>query len=240
MSDAFSFHPELRERIKPSKDSFFRDLSVETFVAMLKKHDLDTSWLRTEAEIDAVFQSSLDEYPGGDLWIFGYGSLMWDPGFLYDEVRYAHLPNYQRSFCLVDTGGARGNVDTPGLMAALDHGGFCDGIAFRVPEALVAAEMRQVFWREAIAPAYHPAFVPVEIGSDTDQALIFVADPTAPMIDRSLNFDQQAQLMGTGKGFLGTSLEYIENLSENLSALGIVDEHVQELLEASSAVANNQ
>ena len=65
-----------------------------------------------------------------DLWIFAYGSLIWDPAFYFEEVRVAKAPGYQRSFCLRSEIG-RGSPEKPGLMVALDHGSECQGLAFR-------------------------------------------------------------------------------------------------------------
>ncbi len=64
-------------------------------------------------------------------WVFGYGSLMWDPSVEFNEVRYAHCSGFQRSFCLWDEGG-RGSAKQPGLMLAIDEGGKCEGLAFRI------------------------------------------------------------------------------------------------------------
>ena len=85
-----------------------------------------------EANRQAVLAGRMDR----DLWVFAYGSLIWDPAVHVEEYRYGTLPGWRRRFCMLLEGG-RASHDRPGLMAALDQGGHCDGVVFRIAAPLV-------------------------------------------------------------------------------------------------------
>lgn len=169
-----------------------------------------------------------------DLWVFAYGSLMWDPGFHFAEVRRAALPGHARRFILRDIYGGRGTPEAPGLMAALDavEGQTCDGLVFRIAQPHVEAESQQIWKREMIAPAYTPVMVPVSFGDQQVQALTFVADHEAELIAPAITRAEQVSCLLTGGGFLGTSLEYLENIATHFDVLGIRDDEVVGLLAA--------
>src|SRR4051812_41640052 len=92
---------------------------------------------------------SCPSLPGGDLWVFGYGSLMWDPGFEYLRSAPAMLRGYHRSFCVCSTR-YRGTPEQPGLVLGLDRGGACRGIGFLIADACVDAVLRNLWEREML------------------------------------------------------------------------------------------
>ncbi len=183
----------------------------------------------------AMRAQTLAGYRDNDLWVFGYGSLMWDPGFRFAEVRRAHVPDHARRFILKDTYGARGTFDAPGLMAALDKGPGCDGLLFRIAREQIEEETEVLWRREQIGPAYTAAFVEAIVADQPITALTFVADHDADMIDANLTRQEQIHFLATGTGFLGSSLDYLRNIAKKFAALGVHDEDVATLLRETEA-----
>ena len=124
--DPFEHHPRLRGLITPLKDSFFRDFDPESMAADLRAQGIKFPLLSHDQR-EASRRAALANH-GGDLWVFGYGSLMWDPGFDFIEIRRAYAPAHARRFILRDVWGARGTAEQPGIMAALDDGSGCHGL----------------------------------------------------------------------------------------------------------------
>jgi len=231
--DPFAHHPELRDKIEdPAEATFYRNFSVETLFADKPELHWVLDVLHSDETREAIRRSALADHPGGDLWVFGYGSLMWNPAFHFAEVRRATLPGHARRFILKDVYGGRGTRETPGLMAALDAGALCEGLAFRIAETDIEAETEILWRRECILPSYLPAFVTLELGGAPVRALTFVADHAAETIRPDLTFDDQVHLIATGTGFLGSSRDYLASIVEHFVALDIHDEDCVALLEA--------
>jgi len=235
LSDPFVHHPELRALIKPFAESGFRTQSMEHLLGWLKENGITTDWFYADAERDAIRETVLEGRRGKDIWVFAYGSLMWDPALSFAEVRRAYLPGYGREFNLKDTLGGRGTEEAPGMMASLDHGAGCHGLAFRIPAADVEVETEILWRRECIGPGYHPIIVPAEISSGTVEVLTFLADHDADLICSDITRDEQVRYLATGAGLFGSSLEYIANIVEHFEVMGIEDAHVRELYDAALA-----
>lgn len=226
---AYRHHPELRTLIRDPEHSFFRDLDLNEMDQRMIDRGVPMPWRRPDTDREATRHAFLAGHEG-PLWVFAYGSLMWDPAFLFDEVRHAKAQGFSRSMCLVDRRGARGSAEAPGLMAGLATGGTCDGLVFRIPADLVEAETERLWRREMIAHAYYPAFAEAQTPAGPVQALCFVADPEADMIDTSLCHELQVQYIATGEGFLGTSYEYLENMLIQFDAMKVEDPALRTLL----------
>lgn len=224
--DPYSHHPELAELITPAEDSFFRDFSTEKLEALLMEKGLPTGWWHTDEHRNAIRKEALMNRRDDDLWVFAYGSLMWDPAIKFAEVRRAHVDGYRRRFIVKDIYGARGTKASPGLMAALDQGGACDGLAFRIEIQAIEEETDILWRREGLTAAYLPRFVAAQIGDATVEALTFVADHSADIIEPNLSKDQQLNYFANGTGFLGSSAEYLEGIASHFERLGIEDGEV--------------
>lgn len=228
--DPFSHHPELRGRIADPMQSFFRGFSTAKLEPLLRDKGLPVGWWFADDVREASRHAALDGHRDADLWVFAYGSLMWDPAFRFAEVRRAHAPAHARRFILKDVYGARGTAEAPGLMAALDHGTGCDGLAFRI-ECRHIEEETEILWRrEGIAPAYTPTFIDVAHAGGKVSALAFLADHDALLIDAGMTRAEQVRCLATGSGFMGTSLQYLSNVVGQFSALGIEDADATGLL----------
>lgn len=232
MTDPFSYHPELLHLVKPYAESFFRTITTEKIKAQIlssgQELTIDFHDDRTRERIRAEALAG----HRGDLYVFAYGSLMWDPALDFCEVRRAFAPKHQRRFMLVDNRGGRGTRDAPGVMAALDSGTGCDGLAFKINAEKVDTETEILFRREAIAPGYLARFVPVVIDGETVPALTFLADHAQDYMQPNITRAEQIRFAATGQGILGTSLEYLQNTVEQLGRLGISDDDASDLLRA--------
>lgn len=235
VTDPFAHHPELRDKIVDASEAeFYRNFSVETMFGDRP----ELKWVADLMYPDAVREAKRGRALAGhegDLWVFAYGSLMWNPALYFAEVHRAHVPGYARQFTLMDIYGARGTREVPGLQAALDTGDGCDGLAFRIEAGRVEDETEVLFRREMIGPGYLAVFVGALIEGQEVRALTFVADHATDIIDADLGFDDQVRMIATGEGFLGTSHEYLANVVRNLRALGIRDPACEALLSAVEA-----
>ncbi|MBV8474371.1 MAG: gamma-glutamylcyclotransferase [Hyphomicrobiales bacterium] len=162
-----------------------------------------------------------------DLWVFGYGSLMWKPGFVFADRHKALLRGWRRRLC-VYTHVYRGTKERPGLVLGLDWGGACRGVAFRVDAALHEATVRYLRERELVTAVYIERVLPVELGDGRRiQALAYVADRAhgqyAPPMERSALL----QLVRQGVGKSGENGEYVLNTRDHLRGLGIVDSELE-------------
>jgi len=178
---------------------------------------------RTEAEMAALMDDILAEHdPAKDFWVFGYGSLIWNPAFHYVEKRPALLHGWHRRFCLKMYMG-RGTPETPGLMLALDHGGTCNGVAFRIAPEKVREELHILWQREMFGGAYHARWVELEADGETLRAVTFVINTGHPRYLDELSLEETAAFIATGCGTLGSCREYLENTVSHLEALGLTD-----------------
>ena len=157
-----------------------------------------------------------------DYWVFGYGSLMWDPGFAHDAVHPARLVGYHRQFCLYSYR-YRGTTERPGLVLGLDRGGSCRGVVYRVPPAAVAATKAYLWARELDDYAYLPKLLTVRHPGGAVRAQVFVVDRTQPQYASGLDTDAIARIIARGVGARGSNRDYLDNTLAHLRTLGIVD-----------------
>ena len=163
--------------------------------------------------------------------MFGYGSLLWHPGFAPAERRLARLPGYRRCFCMRSIH-HRGTRERPGLVLALDErsGARCDGMAMRAAPKDTDAVLRDLRERELISDAYIEMRVRVEFsGGGAATALAFVVDPGHEQYCGTLTFEEQARIIASARGGRGKNSEYLYKTSESLSHLGISDPELDEL-----------
>ena len=240
-ADAFIHLPDLRSRVTQPEKSLLR-LTPEMF-AMWEQRARAAGWpagwrLPDEA-IEASRLAVLGDHPeGDDLWIYSYGSLMWDPGFHFAEVRLADAENYQRRFTLKINLG-RGSPNYPALMLSLEPGeGRCRGLAFRIAADSVHAESAILWRREMLRGGYAPAMVPMTTPQGPISALAFVSNPSHPSYIGELPLVETAAMIASGKGVLGTNQEYLVQLATQLDALGIQDPYVEQLHAQISAGAS--
>jgi cation transport protein ChaC len=165
-------------------------------------------------------------------WVFGYGSLMWAPGFVYCEARPARLYGWHRALCILSIRN-RGTLECPGLALGLDRGGACRGIAFRIEPAEEEAARAYLWEREMSHGVYRPTILRVRLDDGGRvPALAFVARRDHPQYIRGLSTERAAALVAQGSGEYGTSLDYLRNVVEHLDATGIRDGPLHAVLKA--------
>lgn len=167
-----------------------------------------------------------------ELWVFGYGSLMWRPGFAYAGARHARLTGYRRCFCIYSVH-HRGTLERPGLVLGLDRGGACEGMAFRVPAADAAATTRYLRAREQVKGVYREVHLPVELikGARREvQAVAYVAERAHPNYAGQLPLAVQARLIHGAKGLSGANLDYLISTLRHLQELDIRERELERLL----------
>jgi cation transport protein ChaC len=168
------------------------------------------------------------ELPPGDLWVFGYGSLMWNPGFEYVHAAPALLRGYHRAFCVYSLN-YRGTPEHPGLVLGLNRGGACRGIAFRVAEEKVSGVLAELWAREMPRLVYRPKLVPIESQDARVHALTFIADPSHENYAGRLELDHVAETIASCCGARGPNIEYLANTIRHLDALGINEPRLRQL-----------
>jgi cation transport protein ChaC len=166
---------------------------------------------------------------GRDLWVFAYGSLIWDPGFPFEEARPALLRGYHRAFCLYSTR-YRGTPERPGLVLGLDRGGACRGIAYRVAAARVETVMAYLWDREMLNRSYHCREVVIEVAGEARAARTFVIDRAHRSYAGKLAIARVAEIICHAHGQRGACLAYLENTVRHLDQLGIPDRRLHQIL----------
>lgn len=158
-----------------------------------------------------------------NFWVFGYGSLMWRPGFAHLETRKARVFGYRRALC-VHSHVHRGTPDRPGLVLGLDRGGSCLGLAFCVPGELSDEVIAYLRERELVTNVYLERRLPVRLeGGAVVEALSYVVDRAHPQYAGRLDSEHAAQRVSGAIGQSGANEDYVINTVEHLKALGIRD-----------------
>jgi cation transport protein ChaC len=168
-----------------------------------------------------------------DLWIFGYGSLMWRAGFEFIERRQARLIGGHRSLC-VYSHVHRGTPEKPGLVLGLDRGGSCRGVAFRVSADKARATLGYLQERELVTKVYKEAERPVELlegSTERVRALCFLVDRSHPQYAGKLSLEAQLHHVRQGHGRSGANPEYVLETVSHMRELGIRDPSLEWLAE---------
>jgi cation transport protein ChaC len=180
-----------------------------------------------DAEYAAIVATLLAEQQPEELWVFAYGSLIWNPEFDFLEHRTATASGWHRAFCLRLTRW-RGTRDVPALMLALDRGGSCSGIAYRLPPGDHAGQLDRLVRREIDAnpPTNVPRWINVKTDRGYLRALAFVADPIGRAYAGRLPLDEVADVLARAAGHWGTAAQYLFRTVSKLEEHGIRDRNL--------------
>ena len=187
-------------------------------------------FLSSEAR-EASLKEALTRYqPGEDVWVFAYGSLMWNPAIEFTEATPCSIEGWRRSFCFwVPLG--RGTPELPGLMLALEGGGACEGIAYRLAPHQVHSELGILWNREMLSGVYQPRWVPAVLRDGrTVMAITFVVDPQHCQYCGDLPIERAAHHIAFAEGRRGPCRDYLANTVEHARSLGIHDPYIEELV----------
>lgn len=169
-----------------------------------------------------------------DFWVFGYGSLMWRPGFAYLRASKARLVGFQRAFCIYSTH-HRGNELRPGLVLGLDRGGTCQGVAYLVAASRRHETIGYLREREQISGVYRETEVPIQLAHDNGPevpAIAYVVERAHPSYAHRLPFAKQVEIIRGANGLSGPNIEYLVNTAEHLRELDIRDRNLERLASA--------
>ncbi|MEX0344585.1 MAG: gamma-glutamylcyclotransferase [Rhizobiaceae bacterium] len=159
----------------------------------------------------------------GDFWVFGYGSLIWKPGFAHTETQRAHLYGYRRALC-IRSWVHRGTQQRPGLVLGLDRGGSCTGLAFRVPGELRDEVINYLRARELVTNVYLERELSVKLESgERAVAIGYVVDRNHEQYAGALHVEEAVAGVRGSVGLSGRNEEYVTSTVEHLQALGIRD-----------------
>lgn len=159
------------------------------------------------------------------LWVFGYGSLMWRPGFSFEKQVPAKLHGHHRALCVYSIL-HRGTSEKPGLVLGLDHGGDCHGVAFRIPAGAENDTVAYLREREQVTDVYVEAYRSIELTDGSGRvvtALTFLADPTHRQFAGALDLETQLRIVRECRGQAGRNIDYVLNTVEHLEAAGVHD-----------------
>ncbi len=161
--------------------------------------------------------------PNGNMWVFAYGSLMWDPGFEYESSHKATLYGYHRRLCLWSIR-YRGTPKKPGLVLGLDHGGCCTGVVYKIHTRHTLSTSEYLRERELITGAYKPVLRSCYLeNGDVVQALTFVIQRDHPQYSGRLKLKEIAHTVRNARGRNGQNSVYVHNTVQHLRELNIHD-----------------
>lgn len=183
--------------------------------------------------IAGSLQATMARRPPGPVWVFAYGSLLWNPLLEIEDRAAAVLPGWHRSFCLRLEGG-RACHERPGRMLALEPGGQTEGVALRLPEDRLDHELALLWTREMVTGAYQPRWLPAQhlAGGDALQVLAFVADPGGAGYEPDASVATVAPCIARACGPIGSNIDYVHQLAAALRHDGLRDAYIEQLAAA--------
>lgn len=189
---------------------------------------LEAERLSTQAlarSLDAALAGRGEREP---LWIFGYGSLMWNPGLAFVAKRVGTVYGFHRNFCLWSRIN-RGTPERPGLVLTLERGGSCRGLAYRLTGSTSREELLGLWRREMSLGSYHPRWLDCHAGADRFPVLTFIVNRSCSGYAGKLPLEVMVQAMATARGKFGSSAEYLFQTQAALESHGILDPRVKRL-----------
>ncbi|MGC6412825.1 MAG: gamma-glutamylcyclotransferase [Candidatus Puniceispirillaceae bacterium] len=171
----------------------------------------------------------LSDTPSEDLWVFGYGSLIWNPAIHFEERRDAFVYGYHRRFCLWTRIG-RGSPECPGLVLGLDTGGSVHGQVFRISADIAADEADLLWKREMLNESYRPVWVRARTEAGEVRALAFVIRRDKPSYAPRMPLEKMAEAISQAVGFVGPCADYLFNTQKALTQAGIHDKELEQLV----------
>ncbi|HEX5093250.1 MAG TPA: gamma-glutamylcyclotransferase [Burkholderiales bacterium] len=183
----------------------------------------------SDAEREAQIEAMLAAAPRpGRVWIFGFGSLMWNPAFRFVERRTARIHGFHREFCLWARAG-RGSPERPGLMLSLEPGGSCIGVAYRIAPRAARSELNVLWRREMFTGAYRPVWTTAHTATGLVSAIVFTANRGHERYVTGLKEAAIARYLANGAGKMGRCSDYLFDTVAHLRQLGIHDRRLESL-----------
>jgi cation transport protein ChaC len=191
--------------------------------------DIPNGLLCSRETIEQSLAETLGSRPPGELWVFAYGSLMWNPLLNFEDRQVAQLCGWHRSFCLEMVAG-RGSLESPGRMLAIEPGGLTAGVALKLEEDQFAEELRVLWTREMLTGAYKPLWTTVLLADGRNvPAITFAADERRVQYKPDSRVTTIAPLIAKAEGAFGTNRDYVSSLAQSLKDARISDKYVSAL-----------
>jgi glutathione-specific gamma-glutamylcyclotransferase len=183
----------------------------------------------TDAERAAQVREVLARAPRpGRIWVFAFGSLIWNPAIHFVERRTAHIFGFHRQFCLWSRAG-RGSPERPGLMLSLASGGSCTGVAYRLNRRAAATELDVLWRREMFTMSYRPVWTMARTPKGREPVIAFSANREHERYVPGLEDEVIARYLATGAGPMGRCCDYLFDTVAHLRQLGIRDRRLESL-----------
>jgi len=196
----------------------------------LSKLSLSPHVAWTGDDLQRSLSTALELRPEGDLWVFGYGSLMWNPLMEFDARQLASLDGWHRSFSVRSISG-RGSPEHPGRVLSLEPGGQVQGVAFRLRPDLAEAELRLLWTREMAGGVYHPLWLDLTlVNGQAVRAITFVANVEHPQYEPDASVETVAKLVAKATGAFGPNIDYNHALDRALADLGLQDPYIEAIV----------
>lgn len=216
----------------PFAGGFTREQLTEERMARLAKQVGEQPGFTalSEAEREVSRTAILKAKPRNQgVWIFAYGSLMWNPAIHVAERRFVRVHGYRRNFCLWTPLG-RGSPDNPGMVLGLEPGGSCNGVALRLAPDLVESETQILWRREMFSGVYKPRWVRTLSKRGAISAIAFTMDTQHERYAGDISSERAVHALATAEGRLGSSYEYLASTVAHLDELGVGDGAMHRLL----------
>ena len=200
---------------------------LEGFLAHVENQGLLTRSsheYRDQTRAEAISNFDITE----DIWLFAYGSLLWNPTIHYEETRQGHLYGLRRRFCLKTILG-RGTPENPGLMLALDYGGSCKGIAYRISREIADNELKIIWNREMVSYSYVAKVVHLKTDGGPVKAITFAINRDGDKYFGRLSDEETADLIAFSDGPMGKCSDYLFQTIDKLTEHGLTDSHLNRL-----------
>jgi cation transport protein ChaC len=178
----------------------------------------------------ALLESTRSQWGAkGDLWVFGYASLIWRPEFEFTEHRPAVVRGWHRTLRMHSRIN-RGTPEQPGLVFALVSGGMCRGMVYRVPAARAADELERLWQREMPTGVYDPRWLPCQTPHGTVDALAFTLSRRSPNFTGRIDDAQMLHILRHASGRYGTTLDYLLRTADALRSCAVRDREIERLV----------
>jgi len=217
----------------PFSGGFRREHLTEEHMARLAKHAEGQPGFTvlSESERDANRYALLDRRRANQsVWVFAYGSLMWNPAVHVAEYRFARVYGFHRSFCLWTPLG-RGSPDNPGIVLGMKPGGSCNGVVLRLASDAVDEETRILWRREMFSGVYQPRWLRAHSSRGEVDAIAFTMDTTHERYTGDIPLERTVRALATAAGRLGSSYDYLASTVAHLDELGLHDGAMHKLLQ---------
>lgn len=204
------------------------DLEAKYLQQLITKAEIGIRVL-TEAELEASIASILQrQLPDLDIWLFAYGSLIWNPVVQFIDRQIGTIHGWHRQFCLWTPLG-RGTPDNPGLVLGLDRGGSCRGVVYRIAATELRSELLLLWRREMVVGSYIPRWVRVSTGTQVIEAITFTINRQHFGYTGKLPLSLTAHQIATAEGALGSCADYLMQTIAGLESEGICDQYLTTL-----------